>query len=139
MAQLRIDRWRQLARFTGADDFMFAIRKNRPIDLHNAMARQIRPTCRRLKLPLVGWHDFRHTYTTWGREAGIKPEVLRDQLGHASVQTALDVYSHASGRAQEVALVEKYVSAQGEEDSQNRRADVDFRRFMEGLLDDAGK
>ena len=59
----------------------------------------------------MSWHDLRHTYTTWGRLAGIQPEIMRDQLGHASVMITLDTYSHVNQpeqRASAVALIEKY-------------------------------
>ena len=42
---------------------------------------------------LCSWHDFRHTFTTWNRRAGVPPEVVRDQLGHTSVATSMDIYS----------------------------------------------
>ncbi len=62
-------------------------------------------------LPRIGWHDLRHTYTTWGRLACIKPEVLKDQLGHEDIETTLGIYSHASEpstRAADAVLVENY-------------------------------
>jgi integrase len=119
-AQQAINRWRERARFTGPDDFMFAVRKNQPADLHNDMARHVKPAAERLGLPRIGWHDLRHTYTTWGRLAGMKPEVMKDQLGHADIQTTLGIYSHASlpeTRAEEAALVEEYVLAEGAKSS----------------------
>jgi integrase len=108
MAQQAINAWRERAKFTGPSDFMFGIRTNTPIDLHNAAGRHIKPACKRLGLPAVSWHDLRHTYTTWGRLAGMKAETMRDQLGHASVLMTLDVYSHAQDRAGEAALIEQY-------------------------------
>jgi len=74
---------------------MFAIRKNTPIDLHTAVGRHLEAAAEAAKVPVVSWHDLRHTYTTWGRLAGMKPEIMRDQLGHSSVLMTLDVYSHA--------------------------------------------
>jgi len=56
----------------------------------------------------VSWHDFRHTYATWGRLAGMKAETMRDQLGHSSVLTTLDIYSHAQDQTVEAALIEQY-------------------------------
>jgi integrase len=120
MAQRSIDQWRSarwrstgkpMARFTGPDDFMFSIRTNTPIDLKNALARHVKKACRKLGIPEVSWHDFRHTYATWGRLAGIKAEALRDQLGHSSVLMTLDVYSHAAQeRAGDAAKIEEYAS-----------------------------
>ena len=106
-----LEDWRREARFTNPEDFVFAMRTNSPIDLHNAVARHVKPACVRLGLPLVSWHDFRHTYTTWGRKAGVKAEVMRDQLGHESVQVTLDTYSHVDDRETEARQVEQYALA----------------------------
>ena len=76
--------------------------------MHNAVARHIKPTAARLGLSTVSWHDLRHTFTTWGRRAGIKAETMRDQFGHSSVLMTLDVYSHADDRASEAAMIERY-------------------------------
>lgn len=122
IAQQAINEWRSAtwpstgkprARFTGPDDFMFAIRTNTPIDLHSAVARHLKGAAETAKVPVVSWHDLRHTYTTWGRLAGMKPEVMRDQLGHSSVLMTLDVYSHANQakeRAGEVAMIEQFAT-----------------------------
>ena len=108
IAQAAIDEWRKQAKFTGSNDFMFAIRTNSPIDLHTAVARHLKPAARRAGVPVVSWHDLRHTYTTWGRLAGIKPETMRDQLGHSSVLMTLDVYSHAQDRRAEAVMIERF-------------------------------
>lgn len=112
IAQGAIDEWHKHAKFGGGDDFMFAIRTNSPIDLHTAVARHLKPAALRAGVPVVSWHDLRHTYTTWGRVAGIKPETMRDQLGHSSVLMTLDVYSHAQDRTTEALLIERYACPQ---------------------------
>ena len=111
-AQEAIDEWRKHSNFGGADDFMFSIRTNSPIDLHTAVARHLKPAALRVGVPVISWHDLRHTYTTWGRLAGIKAETMRDQLGHASVLMTLDVYSHAQDRTKEANLIEGYAWTQ---------------------------
>ena len=106
--------WRKQAEFTKPSDFVLAIRTNSPIDLHNAMARHIKPVCRKIGITDIGWHDLRHTYTTWGRRAGVPVETMRNQLGHASSVLTLDVYSHAGDdREGAVELIEQYVQACG--------------------------
>ena len=104
-----LENWHKKSKFKGARDFVFAIRVNSPIDLHNATARHILPACKKLKLPNIGWHDLRHTYTTWGRRAGVPVEAMRDQLGHASAMLTLDVYSHAGDDPKKAAAaIERY-------------------------------
>jgi len=46
VAQRAIEEGRGTKRFTGRDDFMFGIRTNRPKDLHNAIARYVKPACK---------------------------------------------------------------------------------------------
>ena len=111
IAQKALDEWKPAAMFRGKDDFMFAIRTNNPIDLHTAAARHLKPAAKAEGLPSVSWHDLRHTYTTWGRLAGMQPEIMRDQLGHSSVLITLDTYSHVNQteeRASAVAMIDKY-------------------------------
>lgn len=112
ITEAALKEWRQMAEFTGPKDFVFAIRTNTPIDLHNAVARHIKPACVKLGIPEVSWHDLRHTYTTWGRKAGIQAESMRDQLGHASVLMTLDVYSHVDNRDAMAARIEQYAWAE---------------------------
>lgn len=103
-----LQEWRQQARFTESDDFVFAIRTNTPIDLHNAAPRHLKPGCRQLGIPEVSWHDLRHTYTTWGRKAGVNAEAMRDLLGHESVKTTLDIYSHVDDQGAAAMAIEDY-------------------------------
>ena len=50
----------------GADGFCFRSRNGAPINQKNALRRYIRPACNALGLPRIGgWHDLRHTVTTW--------------------------------------------------------------------------
>ena len=43
--------WKNQATFTLRDDFIFGIRTNSPIDLHHAIARHVKPLCRKLGIP----------------------------------------------------------------------------------------
>ena len=39
-------------------------------------------------------HGLRHTHATMLLEAGINPKVVSERLGHASIATTMDIYSH---------------------------------------------
>jgi integrase len=41
-------------------------------------------------------HCFRHTFATRCIENGMKPKVLQELLGHASLQMTMDLYVHAT-------------------------------------------
>jgi integrase len=45
-------------------------------------------------LPRIRVHDLRHTTATVLLTAGIHPKVVQDWLGHKTVATTLDTYSH---------------------------------------------
>jgi len=46
-------------------------------------------------LPVIRFHDLRHTHATIALAAGIHPKTMSARLGHASIAITLDLYSHA--------------------------------------------
>lgn len=54
-------------------------------------------------LPLIRFHDLRHTHATLALQAGIHPKIVSERLGHASTSFTLDVYSHATPSMQQQA------------------------------------
>lgn len=49
---------------------------------------------RRSGLPGIRVHDLRHTYASIALTAGTHPKVVADRLGHSTIGTTLDTYSH---------------------------------------------
>jgi len=47
-------------------------------------------------LPKVRFHDLRHSHATQLLLAGVHPKVAQERLGHASITTTLDLYSHVT-------------------------------------------
>jgi site-specific recombinase XerD len=47
----------------------------------------------------VGWHTFRHTFSTLLRANGEDVKVVQELLRHASIRTTLDVYTQAVSSA----------------------------------------
>jgi len=45
---------------TGAEDLVFATRKQTPLNPKNLLRRVLQPACEALELPAVTWHRFRH-------------------------------------------------------------------------------
>ena len=39
-------------------------------------------------------HSLRHTHASLLFEAGIESKTISDRLGHANIQTTLDMYTH---------------------------------------------
>lgn len=48
-------------------------------------------------------HDLRHTHASWLLAAGIPIHVVQDRLGHESIQTTVDTYSHLMPDARKAA------------------------------------
>ena len=85
-----VDRVKSLA---DGDGFCFLSQAGTPINQKNALRRYIHPACAELGFRIGGWHDLRHTVTTWALKK-YPTKVVSEMLGHASVKTTLDVYSH---------------------------------------------
>lgn len=48
-------------------------------------------------------HGIRHTFATRMLERGVHPKIVSEMLGHANIQTTLDLYSHVSEDLQRLA------------------------------------
>ena len=49
------------------------------------------------------FHDGRHTHASLLLKQNMHPEVVRERLGHATISTTLDLYSHVAPGLQEAA------------------------------------
>lgn len=46
------------------------------------------------QLPVIRFHDLRHTHATLLLKAGVPAKVVAERLGHASAGFTLNVYQH---------------------------------------------
>jgi integrase len=99
-----VKRLRQLG---DGHDLIFRSRRGTPIDPHNGLMRKLHPACKTIGIRLGGWHDFRHTFNTAMRRAGVHAKVRSAALGHNKRTGVLadDVYDHASEAEVREALV----------------------------------
>ena len=49
--------------------------------------------CEKAGIPFYGQHSLRHTFATRCIEAGVKPVVLKNWLGHTNIHVTLDTYA----------------------------------------------
>jgi len=49
---------------------------------------------------MVGWHNFRYTYSTWADPSGDSIKALQNQLGHTDSLLTLSVYTQPIPEAQ---------------------------------------
>jgi site-specific recombinase XerD len=56
----------------------------------------IQPAGRRVGITKrIGWHTFRHTYSTLLRSEGVDIKVMQELLRHASCRVTMDTYTQA--------------------------------------------
>ena len=61
------------------------------------------PACSTLGLPNATWLTFRRTYSSWAQANGVPGKVLADLMGHAKVDTSLNVYAQVIDGAKRAA------------------------------------
>lgn len=59
-----------------------------------------------LELPRITLHEIRHTVTTLLHQRGISPKTAQNILGHKSITTTLQVYTHSTSEQRSDAIAE---------------------------------
>jgi integrase len=85
--------WKAHATNTEPDALVFATRLGTPISPNNVLRRSIFPACDRLGMPHATWLTFRRTYSSWSHDKGVPGKVVAQLMGHANVDTTLNVYT----------------------------------------------
>jgi integrase len=91
--------WRAQSQYRANGDWVFASVKSRgrwPYWGQPIMRKIIRPVAINLGISgRLGWHTFRHTYSTLLRATGADIKVMQELLRHASARVTLDTYTQA--------------------------------------------
>jgi integrase len=91
--------WHRLTPYQSSESWMFASRVNQgrwPYLAQEIMRRQIRPVARKLGISKrIGWHTFRHTYSTLLRSTGAELKIMQELLRHSTIRVTLDTYTQA--------------------------------------------
>ncbi len=86
------------------NDLVFAHYDGKPY-LPNSITHAWIKLVRRCGLPGHRLHDNRHSYASLLLKQNVHPSIVQNQLGHASIKTTLDLYSHVIPALQEQAAV----------------------------------
>jgi integrase len=78
---------------TQPDDLVFHTERGTVLNPENVRNRVLVPACRRAGIPIVSWHNFRYTYSTWADPTGESIKALQAQLGHTDSRLTLGVYT----------------------------------------------
>jgi len=91
--------WRAQSHYPAESDWVFASVKSRgrwPYWGQPIMRKTIRPVAVKLGISgRLGWHTFRHTFSTLPRATGADIKVMQELLRHASARVTLDTYTQA--------------------------------------------
>ncbi len=83
-------------RLCGAEsDFVFAGASGKPPWPDGLLTDHLKPAAVRAGIGNIGWHTFRHTYSTLMHALGTKPAVQKELLRHADIRTTLNIYTQA--------------------------------------------
>ena len=85
-------------------DYVFTQADGRPVD-PDAITRDFTELIRKTGLPHLTVHGLRHAHATLLLESGINPKVVSERLGHATIATTMDIYSHVLPGLQESAAL----------------------------------
>ena len=69
----------------------------------NTVSRALQEIARSIGLRGVWLHDLRHAHATILLQQGVHPKIVQERLGHSTVATTLDIYSHVLPGLQETA------------------------------------
>ena len=82
---------------------MFADATGRPRWQESILHRQLKPAAVQAGVGKIGWHTFRHTYSTMLRSVGTAIKVQQELLRHSTIQSTMNVYTQAISAQQHTA------------------------------------
>jgi integrase len=104
---------RRRAFYSGPVDWVFANDAGRPRWQESILQRRLKPAAVRAGVGKIGWHTFRHTYSTMLRSIGTDIKVQQELLRHSTIQSTMNVYTQAVSeqkRAANSKVVEMMIS-----------------------------
>ena len=86
------------------DDLVFSNFEGKPL-LPDTISHAWTKLVKRIGLKGIRLHDARHTHASLLLKQSVHPKIVQERLGHATISTTLDLYSHISPGLQETAAI----------------------------------
>lgn len=95
----QIQSWLAITMHASDADWLFASDRlfgKMPIWSNVSLQKVLQPAAKRAGITKrIGWHIFRHTYSSLLSEYGSDVKVVQELMRHAKISTTMEVYTHA--------------------------------------------
>lgn len=75
-------------------EYVFSVKDGNPKIPWELSCKKFKKVCELAGVSPRRFHDLRHTHATILLSAGVHPKIVQERLGHSSIKTTLDTYSH---------------------------------------------
>ena len=79
---------------TAPEDLVFGNRQGGPLRESKLLRKVLQPATAAAGLGRVRWHQFRHIHSSLLNDLRVPVKIAQEQLGHASISTTLNIYTH---------------------------------------------
>jgi integrase len=90
--------WKRITMYASDTDWVFASERvfgKMPIWSNASLQKVLQPAALRARIAkVIGWHTFRHTYSTMLAEHGDDVKVVQELMRHAKLSTTMEIYTH---------------------------------------------
>lgn len=125
----------------GLEDLLFITKYDTPLNsvLYSAAIKRVVDMINESRSDLCMFedfsgHTFRHVYATRCFEAGVAPKVVQTQLGHATLDMTMNLYTHVLDDAKDRELEKFYQASNEILDNPNGVADVRYSHQSEKVV-----
>lgn len=130
-----LTQWRDRCHYRDVNDWVFAnehYRGRHPYWGQAILRTIVRPVAERIGIKKwIGWHTFRHTYSTLLRSVGAEFKVMQELMRHSSLRSTIDIYTQAvtpAKRAAQAAVLSLVFPAEPHVKAQSRSKKEPHRR-----------
>jgi len=95
---------RERSPYKASTDFVFAGESGQPRWRGILLSDHIKPAAERAGIGKIGWHTFRHTFSTLVHSMGTDLAVQKELLRHADIKTTMNIYTQAVAPAKRKAI-----------------------------------
>jgi len=99
--------YRNASSRTEPRDLVFGNRNGEPFRESTLLTRVLQPAAEAAGIGRVTWHQFRHIHSSLLNDLRVPVKIAQEQLGHSSISTTLNIYTHVVDASHRKAIVPK--------------------------------